>query len=361
MQNSPHLPKKKPPLDQPTSPFSSQYAQVTNMAYYQADFWLMLLSSFVANFAFWVVIEVQLSLWQLYGFMALFALALTLTVSYGRWIGAGLLVGLLLVLLGLKFFLIPWVENDGGYEGAILSFIFVTLLVFKLVQLAQTRMRLHFMMDHPLKKEEKICHICSGEGVLNSFQPYLEKSFIQETCYGCHGRGIIREDDFTYRIQVLIRQCENNRFELQKLIHQLEQAHHQILQKLAVGEGVLEAEIAQRLQNSDELYRQQLRLTRKQVSFYQTSEEKMHIILYNRHVSEALVDTQQYLENLGQTNERHHETLDFIQMQLEQETDHNTETQALGIVYDLQAPVMLDEFELIVKKIEDITHKIKTL
>jgi len=358
MQNSPNLLKKKKPSNQP---LSEHYTRLTNIAYYQADFWLMLLSSFVASFAFWVVIEVKLSLWQMYGFVALFALALVLVVSYGKWIGAVLLGGLLMILLGLKFYLIPWVENYGGYEGAILLLIFTTLLVFKLVQVAQSQMRLRFAADYPLSNGEMICHICSGEGILNSYQPYLKKSFIQETCYGCNGHSIIAEENFAYRIQLLLGQCEKNRFELQKMIDQLESAHHKILQKLAVGEGVLENEVRQRLQTSSESYGQQLRITRKQLSFYKASEEKMHIMLYNRHVAEELMNSQQQLEDFRQTNEKHHEALDFIQMQLGQEVQLNTETDALGIQYDLQAPVVVDEFELIVQKIEDITRKIKAL
>ncbi|OJJ22888.1 hypothetical protein BKI52_00625 [marine bacterium AO1-C] len=358
MQNSPNLLKKKHSSKQP---LTQQYTRLTNIAYYQADFWLMLLSSFVASFAFWVVLEVNLSLWQMYGFVALFALSFVLVVSYGRWVGIALLSGLVVILLGLKFYLIPWVENYGGYEGAILLLIFITLLVFKLVQLAQNHMRLNFAADYPLNNGDRICHICSGEGVLNSFQPYLKKSFIQETCYGCNGHGIISEENFAYRIQVLLSQCEKNRLELQKLIDQLESAHHKILQKLAVGEGVLEAEVKQRLQISSESYRQQLQVTHKQVSFYKASEEKMHIMLYNRHVAEELMNSHQQLEDFRQANEKHHETLDFIQMQLGQEAQLNTETDALGIEYDLQAPVVMDEFELIVKKIEDITHKIKAL
>lgn len=358
MQNSPNFLKN---TRKSTPPLSQQYVRLTNIAYYQADFWLMLLSNFVASFSFWVVIEVDLNLWQRYGFIALFALAVVLVISYGKWVGVGLLSGLVGVLLGLKYYLIPLVENYGGYEGAILLVIFTTLVVFKLVHLAQAKMRLHFAADHPLSNEEKICHICSGEGVLNSYQPYLQKNFIKETCYGCSGKGIISEGDFIFRIQDLLRQCEAKRIELQSVIDQLENNHYKILQKLAVGEGVLVPEVKQRLQTSSEAHSQQLYLSQTQVSFYKASEEKMHILLYNQHVSEELIASQQQLEDFSQKNNKHHEALDFIQMQLEHEKQLSSDTDALGIEFDLNAPVMPDDYELVVKKIEEIKEKLNEL
>lgn len=81
MQKSPNFLKHQ---SNPQGQSRNQSSNLAHIAYYQAGFWLMLLSTFVASLAFWVLAEISLSNWQLYGFVLLFLVASLLTINYGQ-------------------------------------------------------------------------------------------------------------------------------------------------------------------------------------------------------------------------------------------------------------------------------------
>lgn len=81
MQKSPNFLKHQ---SNPQGQSLNQSSNLAHIAYYQAGFWLMLLSTFVASLAFWVLAEISLSNWQLYGFVLLFLVASLLTINYGQ-------------------------------------------------------------------------------------------------------------------------------------------------------------------------------------------------------------------------------------------------------------------------------------